>query len=253
MAEHGPLVTSTVERAVATLTLDSPHNRNALSARLVTELGEHLAAAAADPAVRAVVLAHTGKAFCSGADLSEVAEGPAAGTARLLALLRAIVELPKPVLARVDGHARAGGLGLLGACDLVVCGPRATFAFTEARIGVAPAVISLTVLPRLSDRAAGRYFLTGEVFDGAAAQACGLVTEAVSDVDATLSRLLDGVRAGSPQGLAASKRLATARVRAALDAGGAAMAALSAELFTSAEAVEGITAFLQRREPSWVA
>lgn len=246
-----PYVTATVERAVATLTLDSPHNRNALSRRLVTELREHLAAAAADPAVRAVVLAHTGPVFCAGADLAEAADGPAAGTARLLALLRELVELPKPVLARVDGHVRAGGLGLLGACDLVVAGPASSYAFTEARIGVAPAVISLTTLPRLTGRAAARYYLTGEVFDAAAAQDCGLITVAAADVDATLSELLDGVRAGSPQGLAASKRLATREVRAALDAYGEEMAALSAELFASAEAAEGMVAFLQRSKPSW--
>ncbi|MEV4414804.1 enoyl-CoA hydratase family protein [Catellatospora sp. NPDC049609] len=246
-----PYVTATADRAVVTLTLDSPHNRNALSQRLMTELREHLAAAAADMAVRAVVLAHTGRVFCAGADLTEAADGPAAGTARLLALLREIVELPKPVLARVDGHVRAGGLGLLGACDLVVAGPSSSFAFTEARIGVAPAVISLTTLPRLTGRAAARYYLTGEVFDAAAAQACGLITVAADDVDEALSGLLDGVRAGSPQGLAASKRLAGRDVRAALDAYGEDMAALSAELFATEEAAEGMTAFLQRGKPSW--
>ncbi|GIF98686.1 enoyl-CoA hydratase family protein [Catellatospora citrea] len=248
------LVTSTVERGVATLTLDSSHNRNALSAGLVAQLGEALAAAAADPGVRAVVLTHSGRVFCAGADLTEAAGGGVAeGTARLLGLLRAIVELPKPVVARVDGQVRAGGLGLLGACDIVLAGPASGFAFTEARLGVAPAVISLTTLTRMPERAAARYYLTGEVFDAAAAVACGLVTLAGDDVDALLAEVLAGLRAASPQGLAASKLLTTAAVRRALDEHGTRLAEESARLFATDEAIEGMTAFLQRRKPSWAA
>lgn len=248
------LVTSTVERGVATLTLDSPHNRNALSAALVAQLGEALAAAAADHGVRAVVLTHTGRVFCAGADLTEAAGGGIAeGATRLLGLLRAIVELPKPVVARVDGQVRAGGLGLLGACDIALAGPASGFAFTEARLGVAPAVISLTTLSRMPERAAARYFLTGEVFDAAAAVACGLVTQAADEVDTLLAEVLAGLRAASPQGLAASKLLTTAAVRRALDEHGTRLAEESARLFATDEAVEGMTAFLQRRKPSWAA
>src|SRR5438105_6067818 len=160
-----PLVIRAHERGITTLTLDSPHNRNALSARLVAELHQALAEAAADDAVRAVVLTHTGTTFCAGADLSEATAGTATdGPLGLARLLRALVELPLPVVARVTGHVRAGGLGLLGACDLSVAGPDATFAFTEARLGLAPAVISLPLLPRLDARAAARYYLTGETF-----------------------------------------------------------------------------------------
>ena len=114
---HGEIVDG-----IATLTLDSPANRNALSARLVGELTAHLSVAGVDPSVRAVVLTHTGNTFCAGADLAESARegGPMAGTERLVGLLRQIVELPKPVVAVVDGNVRAGGLGLLGACDLVM-------------------------------------------------------------------------------------------------------------------------------------
>jgi enoyl-CoA hydratase len=248
------LVHLTSERGIATITLDSPHNRNALSAQLVGELGDHLTAAADDPAIRAVVLTHTGKAFCSGADLTEAAGGGVAeGTARLLDLLRHIVELPKPVIARIDGHVRAGGIGIVGACDLALASPAATFAFTEARLGLAPAVISLTTVPRMTGRSAARYFLTGETFDGAAAAATGLITSADDDVDALLTTVLDGLRAGSPQGLAVSKRLTTGSVRAALAGQGRDMAELSASLFASDEAMEGMTAFLQRRPPAWVA
>ncbi|HEY8826566.1 MAG TPA: enoyl-CoA hydratase-related protein, partial [Jatrophihabitantaceae bacterium] len=112
------LVHYAVDRAIATVTLDSPDNRNALSARLVGEVSAHLQTAAADGAVRAVVLTHTGTTFCSGADLKESATegGPAQGTLRMLAMLRVIIELPKPVIARIDGNVRAGGLGIVGAC-----------------------------------------------------------------------------------------------------------------------------------------
>jgi enoyl-CoA hydratase len=247
------LVHYTVERAIATVTLDSPENRNALSRQLVDELSAHLAAAAADDAVRAVVLTHAGTTFCAGADLKEAATegGPEQGTARMLALLLAIVELPKPVLARVDGNVRAGGLGLVGACDLAVAGPAASFAFTEVRLGLAPAIISLTTLGRMTERAAARYYLTGEKFDAATAAATGLITAAVDDVDAEIAALSDALRACSPQGLAETKPLATRATRAAFTLQAEQVQAQSARLFASAEAREGMTAFLQRRPPSW--
>ena len=121
------------------------------------------ATAAEMPGVRAVVLTHTGGTFCAGADLGEVSDNPAEAAAErtreMTALLRAFLELPKPVVGVIDGHVRAGGMGLVGACDIVVAGPRSTFALTEVRLGLAASIISLTVLPRLSQRAAGRYFL----------------------------------------------------------------------------------------------
>ncbi|MGD3112522.1 enoyl-CoA hydratase family protein [Streptomyces sp. YGL11-2] len=250
-----PLVARSHEHGIATLTLDSPHNRNALSARLVAELHQGLADAAADDTVRAVLLAHTGGTFCAGADLTEATSGAATdGPLGLARLLRAIVELPKPVVARVTGHVRAGGLGLLGACDIAVAGPHATFAFTEARLGLAPAVISLPLLPRLDARAAGRYYLTGEKFGPAEAARIGLLTLDTTDsadIDAALAPLLDALRKGSPQGLAESKKLVTAGVLAAFDRDTDALAEQSARLFASAEAREGMTAFLERRAPEW--
>ncbi|TVL89036.1 enoyl-CoA hydratase family protein [Streptomyces sp. SAJ15] len=243
-----PLVRTTHERGLTTLTLDSPHNRNALSARLVAELRAALAAAAEDPATRAVLLTHTGNTFCAGADLREPRP---TGPLDLVALLRAIVELPKPVLARVTGHVRAGGLGLLGACDISAAGPAASFAFTEARLGLAPAVISLPLLPRLDARAAARYYLTGERFDAAEAARIGLVTFADGDPDQALAPVLDGLRRGSPQGLAASKRLTTEGVLRAFDRDAERYAERSVELFGSAEAGEGMRAFLERRDPWW--
>jgi enoyl-CoA hydratase len=235
------------ERAVTTLTLDSPDNRNALSATLVGELADALTRCGKDSDVRAIVLTHTGNTFCAGADLREPPRPDA-----LVALLRQIVELPKPVVARVTGHVRAGGLGLLGACDIAVAGGAASFAFTEVRIGVAPAVISLPLLPRTDPRALARYYLTGERFDAAEAVRTGLLTATGDDVDDVLAPVLDGLRRASLQGLAATKELLTAKVLEAFDRDAADLTALSARLFSSAQAREGMTAFLERRDPPWV-
>jgi enoyl-CoA hydratase len=242
-----------IDRAIATITLDNPENRNALSAELVEAVSLHLDSAAADSSVRAVVLTHTGGTFCAGADLKEQAStgGPAAGTRRMLGLLQRIVDLPKPVITRLDGHVRAGGIGLVGASDLALAGPRTTFAFTEVRLGLAPAIISLTTLGRMSERAAARYYLTGESFDAAAAAAAGLVTSAPADVDAELATVCDALRACSPQGLASTKPITTAAVTSRWAASAEAMQALSQSLFESAEAREGMLAFLQKRPPAW--
>ncbi|MGW2301126.1 enoyl-CoA hydratase family protein [Streptomyces sp. NPDC001809] len=235
-------VAVTEERGVTTLALDSPATRNALSAALVTELADALTACGKDPAVRAVVLTHTGSTFSAGADL----KAPPSPYA-FVDLLRQIVELPKPVVAHVTGHVRAGGLGLLGACDIVVAAEGADFALTEVRIGVAPAVVSLTLLPRLEPRAAARHYLTGERFGVPEAIAMGLVT----DRDDALPGILDALRAASPQGLREAKRLVTARVLETFERDAEDLVQRSATLFASPEAREGMTAFLERRDPAW--
>ncbi|MGA5769741.1 enoyl-CoA hydratase family protein [Streptomyces pseudogriseolus] len=234
-------------RGVETLSLDAPERRNALSAALVADLAAALTDAGKDTGVRAVVFTHTGNTFSAGADLRDP---PAPET--LVDLLRQIVELPKPVLARVTGHVRAGGLGLLAACDIAVASHAATFAFTEVRIGVAPAVISLPLLPRTDPRALARYYLTGERLDTAEATRIGLLTAAADDVDEVLAPILDGLRRAAPEALAETKRLLTARVLETFDRDADALTALSARLFASAPAREGMTAFLERRDPEWV-
>ena len=233
------LVGRRVSDGVAVLTLDSPHNRNALSRRLVAELLDGLGSAEADDAVRVVVLRAEGPVFCSGADLTEAAEGAMRdGAAALVEVQRRILASPKPVVVRVDGPVRAGGTGIVAACDLAVVSETATFALTEVRLGLAPAVVSLTVLPRLTSRAAARVFLTGEVFDGAAAAAMGLVTVAVpaQQVEDEVARLVADLLAGHPQGLRESKRLLNAPVLEALERDGQALAELSGRLFASDEA-----------------
>jgi enoyl-CoA hydratase len=250
------LVHYAVDGALARITLDSPHNHNALSTALVHQLKQGLADAAQETGVRSVVLGHTGKTFCAGADLGEAA-GRDPGdlavdrAAEMTQVLRAILELPVPVIAAVDGHVRAGGLGLIGACDLVVAGPASTFALTEARIGVAPSIISLTLLPKMTARAAGRYFVTGEKFGAAEAAASGLVTVAAEDVAAAVAALTTEIAKGSPQGLAASKALTTASILEGFDRHAEELTKQSAGLFVSDEAREGMLAFLQKRPPRW--
>ncbi|HET8993633.1 MAG TPA: enoyl-CoA hydratase family protein [Rhodococcus sp. (in: high G+C Gram-positive bacteria)] len=255
-----PFVRYDVAHGVATLTLDSPHNRNALSSTLLQQLRQGLDDAATDPHVRSIVLTHAGGTFCAGADLREAggadsggtpADAAADRTRTMIDLLRQILETPKPVVGQIDGHVRAGGMGIVGACDIVVAGPRTTFALTEARLGLAASIISLTVLPRLSPRAASRYFLTGERFGPEEALAYGLVTITADDPSGTVAELLAEFRECSPQGLAESKQLLTRQILEDFERHGADLAAQSARLFGSVDAVEGVTAFLQRRPPSW--
>jgi enoyl-CoA hydratase len=239
---------------IATITLDSPANRNALSRVFVAELTSSLSTAGQDSGVRAIVLTHTGNVFCSGADLSEVGQGPMTdATTAMMTVMTTIVELAKPVIAKISGHVRAGGMGIVGACDIAVATEEATFAFTEARIGLAPAIISMTTLDLIRPRAASRYYLTGETFGGTVAAQIGLITEAISsgNIDDAVARVAGQVCETSPQGAAETKRLLTAGRRRRMAADSADLAALSARLFGSEEAQEGIRAFLERRAPTW--
>ena len=251
------LVRIATAAGIRTLTLDSPANRNALSTALMRELLDGLSAALTDPAVRVVVLSHTGPVFCSGADLKETAEArangriPAEGIGDVLA---ALWEFPKPVVARVGGPARAGGLGLIAAADIAVCSRSATFAFSEVRLGVIPAVISATVMPRLAPRAAAELFLTGEVFDGVRAAEVGLVTAAVeeADLDKAVAGYCASLVRGGPLALAGTKQLLRRTPNPDVRADLADLTARSAGYFRSDEGVEGVTAFREKRLPNWV-
>jgi enoyl-CoA hydratase/methylglutaconyl-CoA hydratase len=245
------LVHYTVSDAVATITLDSPHNRNALSRQLVTELFEGIERAAADDEVRVVLLAAEGRVFCSGADLSEASTGGMdEGARRIVDLQRLIVTLDKPVVTRVYGAVRAGGIGIVAASDVVVAAEDATFALTEVKLGLAAAIISLTVHARMTPRAAALTTLGGEVFTGADAAAYGLVTTAVpaDDLDAEVAKVCAALATGAPQGLRESKRILNRELVERIDAHGAEMAELSARLFASDEAKAAMTAFLTRKK-----
>jgi enoyl-CoA hydratase len=243
-----------VRDQVATITLDSPANRNALSRRLVEQLTACLQAAADDDGVRVVVLTHTGSTFCAGADLSEaLSDGMAEGSRRLFDLLRLVASLPKPVIAVVRGHVRAGGVGLVGACDVALVSQQCTFAFSEALLGLAPAVISLTTQSRMSDRDVARKYLSGATFDGVEAARSGLATQAVppESLDAALVSVVAEFTKASPQGLRETKQLLNRSLLQRMDVDGDDLVALSAHLFASEEAQEGMRAFRERRLPLW--
>jgi len=239
-----------VDGGVATITLDSPHNRNALSRQLVGELFERLDRAATDDRARVLVIRSADRVFCSGADLSEAsAEGMEVGARRIVDLQRLVVTMSKPVVTRVHGAVRAGGIGIVAASDIAIAADEATFALTEVKLGLAAAIISLTVHHRMNPRAAALTTLGGEVFGGREAAAYGLVTTAVpsDDLDAEVARVCASLATGAPQGLRESKRILNRDLVARIDAHGEELAALSARLFASDEAREAMSAFLSRK------
>lgn len=246
-----PLVRRDDRLSSAVLVLDSPPNRNALSRRLVGELSSHLADAASDPEVRAVALTGTGSTFCAGADLSDppVEGGPGSFTE----LLRALWDCPKPVVAALNGHVRAGGFGLVAAADVVVCARSASFAFTEVRLGLAPAIISVLCLRRMTPLAASRYLLTGERFGADEAVSAGLVGWVVDDgdLDGALDATLSELRQCEPEALRVTRSLIRTIPRMDVDPGFAHAQEVSARMFASTEAAEGIAAFRERRAPRW--
>ncbi|MGY1639040.1 enoyl-CoA hydratase-related protein [Geodermatophilus sp. SYSU D00742] len=203
-----------------------------------------------------VVLDHTGRVVCSGTDLAEAAGGAAQdqGVNEFPALLEMIWDAPKPVVAAVRGPARAGGVGLLAACDVVVAATSATFAFTEVRIGVVPAVISAVCLPRMVPNVAHRLMLTGEAFDAPAALVGGLVDLVVPDgeVDACVSAQAEALGKGAPLALAETKRLLRAARTGPLADRFPDLLALSARFFAGEEGQEGIAAFREKRPARWV-
>jgi methylglutaconyl-CoA hydratase len=234
---------------VATLVLDSQHNRNALSKQLVTELHEGLDRAEADDDVKVVLLRAEGRTFCSGADLSEAGDGMEQTAQMMVDLQRRIVTLPKPVVVRAHGNVRAGGIGIVAAADIALSAEDATYAFTEVRLGLTPAAISLTVLPRMTDRAAALTFLTGEVFDGREAERTGLVTKAVAEdaLDTEVDQVCQALAKGNHQGLRETKLLVGRDLVARIDEQGTDLAKLSARLFGSEEAKAAMQAFLDRK------
>ncbi|HEY2207088.1 MAG TPA: enoyl-CoA hydratase-related protein [Pseudonocardia sp.] len=249
------LVHLRIESGVATITLDSPRNRNALSAQLRGELAAHLRTAIDSPDARVIVLTHTGPVFCSGMDLKESrgASADKQGVQDFPGTLQAIWSSPTPVIARLAGPARAGGVGLVAACDLAVAVDGATFAFSEVRIGVIPAVISVPLVPKVDPAALYELFLTGEPFDARRAEAIGLITRAVpgTELDTEVDRFAGMLRLGAPGALAATKELLRGPVTATMADDLAAMTAMSAERFASEEGQEGIAAFGEKRPPSW--
>lgn len=240
--------------AVTTITLDSPATRNALSSALLGQLHEALAGALGDPRCRVVVLTGADPAFCAGADLAESRTSPAAAPSLFPQVLQLIWDSSKPVVCRVNGSARAGGIGLIAACDIAIAPQSATFAFSEVRIGATPAIIAVPCLRRMAPRAAAEYFLTGETFDAQRAVDIGLLTRAVPKIqlDEETQRYADLLLRGAPGALAVTKRVLREAGALPVATGLARMAELSADRFASRECQDGLAAFAEKRDPGWV-
>lgn len=253
------LVHLDVAGGVGTICLDSPHNRNALSRRLVADLDRHLTAALADPDVRVIVLTGTGPAFCSGADLKEArgADGapPAPRPGGLVPILTTMWEAPKPIVGRINGPVRAGGLGLVAACDIAVAAEGATFALSEVRIGVIPAIVAVVLLPKIGAHRAMELCLTGDPVDARTAATYGLLNAAAPEgrLDEVVGRYVTSLLRGAPGALAGCKRLVRDIPALSMQAAFAEMAERSARFFASDEAREGMAAFAEKRPPRWVA
>lgn len=248
----------TVTGGVATITLNRPDNRNALSTELVESLRRHVDRAVDDPAARVIVLTGAGTVFCAGADLKErrtVSTVEADDDLpTFVRIFQAIQRAPKPVVGKLNGPALAGGLGLACSCDITIAPKRATFGFTEVRIGVAPAIISVVCLPKLRAADAAELFLTGERITADEAARVGLINHAVDDdrLDEATDALVAKLLLGGPKAMAATKSLLRAVPEFATeDAAFRWTARLSGELFAGDEAKEGMAAFAGKRKPNW--
>jgi methylglutaconyl-CoA hydratase len=252
-----------VERqdGVATLTLDRPDVGNALDDALIARLGEALTACGSDPAVRVVVLTGGGKVFSAGADLRWMKSMRDAGrdanvddARRTQSLFAAVAELPRPVVARVNGPARGGGVGLLAAADVVVAAAETHFSFSEVRLGIAPATIAPFVIARIGPARARRLFCTAETFRAADALAWGLVDHVVpgAELDAKVAAVVADLVKGGPAAIAEVKALVHALAGMAPAQAGPYTADLIARLRASAEGQEGMAAFLEKRAPRWL-
>ena len=244
-----------VKNGAAWITLNRPQNRNALSAVLVTELYNHLAAANEDVNARSIVITGNGPAFCAGADLKNPPGQAAPGGMAVPYpdVLTAILESPKPVIAAINGAAFAGGLGLVGAADIVVCVEDVPFSFSEVRIGVIPAVISVVCLRKLGTHHGMKLFLTGERFSGARAVEIGFAHRAVPKeklLDAVQEEI-DMIAMGGPMAVVECKKLVRRVPELSIAEGFEETAAWSTRMFQNAEAAEGMAAFREKRAPAW--
>jgi methylglutaconyl-CoA hydratase len=249
----------TVERGVMTATLVDEESRNALGGALVQGLRDALAAANRDPGVRALVVTNRGSSFCAGANLKERSSAAGRGAAGsggmggFEALLHEIQASPTPVVGRIAGHVMGGGNGLAAALDVAIAADDAKFGFTEVRLGVAPAIISVVCLPKMRRGEALEAFLRGNRFSAARAAELGLISRAVprAQLDAAVGEVLADLRRGGPNALGVAKRLVYEVPGMPQKEALAWAGALSAELFAGDEAREGMAAFLGRREPAW--
>jgi len=249
-------VETDLANGVLTVTLADEDNRNALSSRLTTELTEALDDADADPEVRVVVLTNRGRVFCAGADLSERSSGGSGSSSRPVdptRLFGRFRESPKPYVGRIAGHCVAGGMGLAAAMDISIAIEEAKFGFTEVRVGVAPAIISVVCLPKIRPADAREAFLRGNRFLAPEAARMGLINAAVpvEELDAAVDAVVADLKAGGPEAIAAAKQLMARVPGMPIDEAFRWTGELSASLFRGEEAAEGMRAYLDKRPPSW--
>jgi methylglutaconyl-CoA hydratase len=245
-----------IRNRAAWIRMDCPENRNALSTTLLGELSRHFEAAMEDPQVRVIVLTGSAGVFCAGADLKNRGSGIADGASdnAFVAILRQLREGPKPVICAVNGHAFGGGIGLVAAADIAIAVYGAKFAFSEVRLGVIPAIISVVVLPKLGAHQAMRLFLTGERFSATDALEYGLLHRVVEEhaLESAVQAEIDAILKGAPSAIAAAKRLVVEIPQLSPDDAYAYAAEKITELFASPEAAEGMAAFAQKRPPNWI-
>jgi len=249
----------TTERGIMTATLADVENRNALGAALVCGLRDALAAANADPAIRALVVTNEGSTFCAGANLKERSASPpkskvkATGSGGFEELLSEIQTSPTPVVGRIAGHVVGGGNGLACALDISIAAEGVKFGFTEVRLGVAPAIISVVCLPKMRPGEAMEAFLRGNRFSASRAAELGLINRAVpaAELDAAVEEVLADLRKGGPKALGFAKRLVYEVPRMEQKEAFRWTSRLSGELFAGDEAKEGMAAFLKRRPAAW--
>jgi methylglutaconyl-CoA hydratase len=235
--------------AVLRVNLARPDRRNAFDAAMIAELHEAFTDVGD---ARAVVLSGDGESFCAGADvewqrasIDLTYEDNVIDARRLRQMIETVNKCPAPVVARVHGHAFGGGCGLIACADVAIAAEGTGFAFSEAKLGIVPAVISPFVIPRIGPSAARRYFLTGERFDAETALRIGLVHEVAADVDGAVERVITELLSAGPQAARSAKRLVLERPE------GLATDRWAAERRTSEEGQEGLRAFLEKRKPSW--
>jgi methylglutaconyl-CoA hydratase len=244
-----------VRRDAAWITLNQPEKRNALSDALVVELRDHLHEAINDARVRVIVLTGAGSAFCAGADLKGggVKAGDEAAENPFVTVMKTIWESPKPVIGRINGQAFGGGVGLAAACDITVAADSATFSFSEVRVGVIPAMISVVVIPKLGIHNTMWLFLTGERFTAQRAVDLGLIHRCVpaAQFDSAVNEVIGMIRLGGPNAIREAKQLVRRIPDLTMDEGFRHTSKKIAELFASAEAAEGMGAFLEKRKPKW--
>jgi len=252
------VVLSETKDGVCTVTLNDPDRKNSLSPELLAGMMDAFDAAEADDSVRVIVLTNSGNTFCAGANLSQ-----RSGRAETETPLRRVegaemfahfAKSPKPYIGKINGHCVAGGMGIAAALDYTVVLDTAKMGFTEVRIGVAPAMISVLCLPKMRAADARAAFLRGNRFLAPEAQRIGLINEAVpaDELDAAVDAVVADLVAGSPAALAASKRLLAEVPQMSTDDAFAWTAELSAALFRTDDAKEGMSAFLEKRPASWI-